>query len=97
MIKAPAEEKKKNHLTLHVSIRESFSEEVTFGLGSEGSIGVCEKAHDTKEGSSMHKEMLMYKDMYMQRLCLDGGAEHLGLDLDWTYFISSPGARGHVS
>lgn len=45
----------------------------------------------------MHKEMLMYKDMYMQRLCLDGGAEHLGLDLDWTYFISSPGARGHVS
>lgn len=53
--------------------------------------------YDTKKGSSMHKERLMYKDMCVQRLCLDGGAEHLGLDLYWTHFISSPGARDHVT
>ena len=95
MIKAPAEEE--NDPTVHVSIKEGFSEEVTFGLGSEGSIGVHERVHDTKKGRRMCKERLEAKDVCLQRLRLDGGAEHLGLDLYWSHFISSPEARGHVT
>lgn len=45
----------------------------------------------------MCKERLEAKDVCLQRLRLDGGAEHLGLDLYWSHFISSPEARGHVT
>lgn len=53
--------------------------------------------HDTKKGRRMCKERLEAKDVCLQWLRLDGGAEHSGLDLYWSHFISSPGARGHVS
>lgn len=72
---------------------------MTFGLGSEGSVGVRQKGHYTKkEAAWSEAKRLEYKDMCVcEGYALTGEQRALWAGSLLDDFVSSPGFRGHAT